>query len=142
MNAKSKKRLMLAIVIAFLVTIVMSPLLKQQLAPISEKFDPVIHTCSNRSTVYCSPHLLCVSCMGVYVNDFPECCADWTVRNNTDRYPTCIEEMFMAYNYGLVNATDFQKFFNFCTGYDKTIFLEQLENLSREYERKYNATLK
>jgi len=96
---------------------------------LKQQYDPATQICLDRKAVACEDGL-CFSCWSVFIQDFPECCANWTDRPHQDRFAACTDEMFYAQRAGLVtdlNAS--RRLFVRCLSWDKQEFLDKIKLL-------------
>ncbi len=135
----TKRRIMLAIVLSFGITIVLSTI------PISKttvsSFNPVIHTCIDYKTIICPPNSMCFYCLNTYTHAFPECCDVWVDRNYSLNYAACWEDFMIVHSNDIVNISDADIVIRECVKWDREEFLERMENLTENYEEKYNVSL-
>ena len=125
-------KLRFALITAIILSFVIAILLVSTLEDMS--FDSSKDSCVERKFSYCPPGMICASCLSVFLHEFPECCADWVERNNTENYASCYEDIMLLHSNDVVNLTDFDKMLDYCLAWDRQTFLDKLQNLTTEYE--------
>jgi hypothetical protein len=94
-------------------------------------FNPATDVCTARLPFFEPVKGVVVSCYGVFVTDFPNCCSNWTAREHRERYASCADEMFEGWQVGIYNSTEaFNVTFGRCLNFDKTDFLDRVSMMA------------